>query len=70
MKKSKKIKVSARQAKKGGKEITTTSVAFKTELLNGVKAHALHSEKRLSVSWITNQLFAKFLAGETVIEYP
>lgn len=48
--------------------ITTTSVAFKTPTLDGLKACHLHQNEERSVSWIVNKLCDKFLSGETVID--
>ena len=55
---------------KKNKDITPTSVAFKTEKLNALKGHPLHKDKKLSISWILNQLLDKFLSGEITIGYP
>lgn len=60
MKKKQPLKKTPRQVKKGGKEITTTSVAFKTENLEFLKTHNLHVKDDLSISWIVNRLIAKF----------
>jgi len=69
----KKKKMSAKlpkKAKKSEGDTTTTSINFKKKILEGIKKHPLHEAKSLSVSWIVNQLCAKFLAGEVVVEYP
>ncbi len=68
MKKVKPLKRTPRQAKKGGKEITTTSVAFKTENLEFLKAHDMHVKDDLSISWIVNRLIVKFRDGGVTLE--
>ena len=49
-------------------DITTTSVAFKTPILEGLKKHELVTEKERSVSYIVNRLSEKFLTGEIPLE--
>lgn len=68
MQKKKKNTTAPRKGKKGGKPITTTSVAFKTENLEALKAHPLHQKKDLSISWIVNKLVEKFRAGVVTID--
>ena len=68
MKKKTAPKRTPRQAKKGAKEITTTSVAFKTENLDYLKAHDLHVKRDQSVSWIVNQLIVKLRDGGIALE--
>lgn len=67
IKKKKIIRTSRKGKKKGSKPITTTSVAFKTQILDGLKAHELHAKKDLSISWIVNTLSEKLLSGEITI---
>lgn len=57
-----------KSGKKSGKDITTTSVAFKTENIEGLKRHDLHIKNDLSVSWIINKLTEKFLEGAIPID--
>lgn len=62
MKTSKKKILLSRKVNKGS-DITTTSVAFRTPILLGLKSHDLVVNKDRSVSWIVNRLSEKFLAG-------
>lgn len=61
-------KKTPRKRNKSGRNITGTSIAFETSTLEGLRSHELHTKKKLSVSWIVNQLAEKFLKGETVLE--
>lgn len=61
---------SAKPLKKGKKDvksITTTSIAFKTKNIEGLKAHDLHIKEDQSISSIVNKLVKKFLAGEVAL---
>ncbi len=58
MKKKKSPKTLPRQVKRATKDITTTSVAFKTENLDYLKAHDMHVRDSLSISWIINRMIA------------
>lgn len=57
-----------RKTKKDTAEITTTSVAFKTQTLNALKEHDICKKNRLSVSWVVNKLIDKFLACDVTLE--
>lgn len=70
MKKKTSVVRSPRKGKKNGENITTTSVAFKTPNLDGLKSHPLHDKTKgdRSVSWIINRLVEDLLAGKINID--
>ena len=66
-KSDKKTSEVSKRVKKNKKSITTTSIAFKSEILSALKKHEKHVKEDQSISWIVNRLSEKFIAGEVVL---